>query len=292
MITPIQAESALAVAEAGSFRQASIVTGIGQPVLSAHVRRLEKLLGVRLFERGSGAATRITPEGARLLPSLAAFVESETAIGRFASAIAARRPVSVRVAGHRLGIRYLLPPALAAVRERAPDLVVEVNAFDTVHVIEHLIRGSVDIGFGARATEDAAPEHIEEVELSRSPVVLFCPVGHELAGRAHVGFAELVGQVVIVVKSALSARLVDDVGGGLVVRPTTWSAEDVDIALRMVAEGVGVAPLHRDVEVLAEEHVVAVPLVPELMVSVTMMRAAERARSPEAEALWQRLSER
>ncbi len=292
LITPIQAECALAVAEAGSFRQASIATGIGQPVLSAHVRRLEKLLGVRLFERGSGAATKLTPEGVQMLPSLAAFVESETAIKRFVSAFVGHHPVPVRVGGHRLGIRHLLPRVLAAVREQVPDLVVEVAAADTSRVIEQLLRGSLDVGFGARATGDAAPDHIEEIELSRSPVVLFCPAGHELAGRDHVGFAELVGQAVIVVQSALSARLVDDIAAGLAVRPATSSAEDVDIALRMVAEGVGVAPLHRDVAVLADERVVVVPLQPELMVSVTLLRAADRPRSAEAEALWERLSER
>ena len=129
-------------------------------------------------------------------------------------------------------------------------------------------------------------------EYHRPRVVLFCPLGHELAGRDQVGFAELVGQAVIVVQSALSARLVADVVAGLAVRPATSSAEDVDIALRMVAEGVGVAPLHRDVAVLADERVVAVPLHPELMVSVTLLRAADRPRSAEADALWTRLSER
>ncbi|MEV7550456.1 LysR family transcriptional regulator [Amycolatopsis sp. NPDC089917] len=55
-----------AIADTGSLSRAAIVLGVTQPAVSAQLKRLEKMLGYQLFERGEGSATP-TPMGELLL---------------------------------------------------------------------------------------------------------------------------------------------------------------------------------------------------------------------------------
>ena len=52
----------VALSEARHFRKAAEAMGISQPSLSLQIGNLEKILGVRLVERGRGPVT-LTPEG-------------------------------------------------------------------------------------------------------------------------------------------------------------------------------------------------------------------------------------
>jgi|GEM_PF-4620515 len=68
----------VAVAEAGSFTAASDVLPVSQSGLSQHIRRLESLLGVELFERTT-RSVKLTPTGTRLLPLVVDLVAAEDA---------------------------------------------------------------------------------------------------------------------------------------------------------------------------------------------------------------------
>ena len=58
----------LAVRQEQSFTRAAILIGVSQPTLSIAVTRLEKQIGLRLFERK--APVRLTAAGRALLPLL------------------------------------------------------------------------------------------------------------------------------------------------------------------------------------------------------------------------------
>lgn len=112
MLTERHVEIFVALAEEQHFGAAAQRVGITQPPLSQGLRRLEALLGVRLFDRTRGVA--LTDEGALLLPharrALAALAELREAGAR-------ERADGRRL---RLGLAPEVPPRVAAAVAAAP----------------------------------------------------------------------------------------------------------------------------------------------------------------------------
>jgi len=120
-----QARAFRATAASGSLSAAARELGLTQPTLSRQVAALEENLGITLFER-VGKRLELTDAGRELLAhatrmsaaadamELAATGKSETVEG-FVS-ISATDGIS----------HYLLPPALARIRQAAPGLRIEV----------------------------------------------------------------------------------------------------------------------------------------------------------------------
>src|SRR5690349_24996895 len=79
-----QLEFFVAVAEELHFGRAAERLHIGQPAVSQHVARLERELGVQLFDRTT-RRVRLTGAGRRLLPEAHATL---TAFGRLRAAVA------------------------------------------------------------------------------------------------------------------------------------------------------------------------------------------------------------
>jgi DNA-binding transcriptional LysR family regulator len=107
MLTERHLQIFIALAEEQHFGDAARVVGITQPPLSQGLRRLEALVGAKLFERGAGRV-ELTPAGAALLPHAR---RALTAIGEFHQAAVARDPEGPEI---RLGLAPEVPPAAGA----------------------------------------------------------------------------------------------------------------------------------------------------------------------------------
>jgi DNA-binding transcriptional LysR family regulator len=182
----------LAVAGELHFGRAAERLGITQPPLSTAIKQLEAALGVELLTRTSRrvalteAGAVFAHEAAKVLTSVGVAVDE------------CKRTAA------RIGLRLGWPPDLPlrraqafvrGVRERDSDLRVETRHLRSREQLVRLHAGSLDLAVVYARRSDPA---IEMEPLFRGePLIVLLPVGHPLAGRDHVGPAELSNEVLI-----------------------------------------------------------------------------------------------
>jgi len=156
------AQTFLAVAEQSSFSAAARVLGVGQPTISRRVADLEGRLGCQLFRRGKRGA-ELTEEGRRILPAAEQMARWATEFDRLARGAEAAVAGTVRIAAPPALAVDILGPFAARVRDRLPDVRIEVLAS-----IEHvdLSRGTADVAIRTRAPHEPELESLASLSVS------------------------------------------------------------------------------------------------------------------------------
>jgi LysR family hydrogen peroxide-inducible transcriptional activator len=169
------------------FGAAAAACHVTQPTLSMQLGKLERLLGVTLFDRSRSPA--VPTDVGRLLVEQARVVLREAA-----RLVEVRDAAAGLVAGElRLGViptlaPYLLPRVLPELHRRHPLLELVVEERVTDDVIEGLRRGALDAGIIATAAP--ATDTVERV-LFTEPFVAYVSPSHRLAGQATVRAEDL-----------------------------------------------------------------------------------------------------
>src|SRR5579863_5014046 len=225
----------LAVAEHEHFGRAAEDCGISQPTLSVQIRKLEKLLGVTLFERTSKAVMP-TPACDQLIGHVRAAVAEADEI--LAAASNLRDPLAGRI---RLGIiptlaPYLLPLVFAPLRKALPALEVEPWEDQTTALLKRLHAHELDAAL--LATEVIGPD-LASRPLFDEPFLAALPPEHPLAGRDAIAEADLAQDILVLADGhclrdqALEACGRDGALNG------TLRATSLATLLNMVAAGYG-----------------------------------------------------
>ncbi|MGJ5222331.1 LysR family transcriptional regulator, partial [Bradyrhizobium oligotrophicum] len=119
--------SFLAVSRRGSLSAAARATGLTQPTVGRHIDELEAGLGTALFTRSQAgllpteAATALLPHAEAMEAAFAALVRAAKSGGD---------PLQprgvVRISASEIVGTFVLPPILAGIRGRFPDIVIEL----------------------------------------------------------------------------------------------------------------------------------------------------------------------
>ncbi|MEM7547950.1 MAG: LysR substrate-binding domain-containing protein [Pseudomonadota bacterium] len=134
------------VAELTSFAAAARDLGLPTATVSASVKRLEDILGLRLLERTTRKVS-VTEEGRvyydRIAPLLDDIAEAEAQVGQTAETVAGR----VRIAAPRHLARALLVPKVAGLARAHPDLELDFMLADaSVDMLGEAVDIAVRIG--------------------------------------------------------------------------------------------------------------------------------------------------
>ena len=166
--------------------------GYSPSAVSQQLAQLQKDVKVPLVER-VGRRLRLTEAGevlagqAEILLAQAQYAEESTiaAGGRVAGVI--------RVVGHQVALLNLIAPAIPMLRERYPDLVVEVVDEESEDVLRKLALQEVDLVLYNEYLHIPLPRapELESETLLTEPMRLVLPEGHRLARAATVRLADL-----------------------------------------------------------------------------------------------------
>ena len=246
----------VAVAHEGSFTAAASRLFLSQPSLSVQIRKLERDVGARLFERTSRQIV-LTAAGAALLEhAQVALDQLERGRERVAE-VSDLREGEVRVGVlPSIGAR-MLPGVLAEFRRAHPRVVVRIVEHDVSREFEQLVRsGELDLAI-TRMPLTLSGLHTDV--LVREPVLLLVPAGHRLAGVEEATLVELAGEEIVGMRAGYGLRdLADRLLAEAGVRPrVVLETGQLAILHGMVAAGMGVALLPR----LAAGDGLTVPLV-------------------------------
>ena len=119
----------VAVAEAGSFARAADALGMTQSGVSRAVARLERRIGVRLFQR-TARAIALTDEGRRLRDEVVPLLEGMEAATLAAAGDASTVRGCLRVNVDAAVGNYVIAPRIAEFLMRHPELSVELVVRD------------------------------------------------------------------------------------------------------------------------------------------------------------------
>ena len=255
-------EAFVAVAEELHFGRAANRLQMAQSPLSQTIRRLERELGVTLFDR-STRSVALTPAGEALLPH-AHRVFEELELARQATRAVSGvfyGTVSIGFSGalnHRT-----LPPLTRAVRQRYPEVALKlVGRVMTRDGVAQIEQGALDLAFVSLPLD---PSPLVRTRLvGREPLGIALPVDHPLATEAEVDLVDLAADGFITTPAALGSGLQETglracVDAGFRPR-VVQEITDPFMILTLVAAGVGIALISAEVADIMPSGSVYVPL--------------------------------
>lgn len=204
-----QLEYFVAVAEQMHFGRAAATLSIGQPAVSQQVARLERELGVRLFDRSS-RTLRLTSAGSRFLPEARAVLAAAAHARGVVDDEAVRGAARTLRLGSSAGLGDRLSRVLQALAESLPDTTTELVSAPTRARLERVASGQLDAAF-VRGVTSAPGVELIEVWFDRLLAVL--PASDASSHGESVSLAELATVPLRIVPRQLNPPLVDLVLG-------------------------------------------------------------------------------
>ncbi|MGW0707908.1 LysR family transcriptional regulator [Streptomyces sp. NPDC002643] len=194
------------LAEVEHMTEASLRLNISQPTLSRALARLERKLGVKLFDRHR-SGLRLNKYGEIFRAhALRAMDEIDRGEERIATLVDPDRGSVSLGFVHSFG-GWLIPDLLSRYRKHAPSTSFELcgGACDTV--VDDVRRGNIDIGFVA---PEPAADDLDWFPLGREQLCLDVPPGHAFEGRDHVALADLAHEPMVALGAGFGLRQVTD----------------------------------------------------------------------------------
>lgn len=166
----------VAVAEELHFGRAADRLNMTQPPLSRQIQKLERAIGVQLFERDN-RRVELTAAGSAFLSEARRLLALADNAPDLARRISAGSAGTVRIGFTAASMFAVLPAVLRRIDEGLPDVDVDLYEMVTGEQIEALLAHELDLGV-ARPPFD--PDVFDSRVISREAIVVAVPAGHRL----------------------------------------------------------------------------------------------------------------
>ena len=188
-VTLKQIRAFVCVAQAGSFTTAASQLHLTQSAVSVLISELEAEFGLRLFDRTT-RLVQLTDAGRDFYPVAEKILADLHNALLSSKELVAKKRGRVSIAATPLMASILLPKVIGEYTAMYPNISVTLQD-SLAGLIQQKVRdGTADFGIGT--FERAGRELIAEPFMADT-LVLACPAGHPLAGKASVTWRALAG---------------------------------------------------------------------------------------------------
>ncbi|MEG1767950.1 MAG: LysR family transcriptional regulator [Comamonas sp.] len=251
----------IAVAEELHFNRAAQRLHMAQPPLSQAIRRLEREMGLALFER-TNRSVALTPAGAAFANTARQILQS------LDDGVAQTQRVAQGLEG-LLTLTFIniapyapLLRALRGFRLASPGVAFTMQEATTQQQVQALESGAADIGF-LRTPGTTTPQ-LQFETLLREPICVALPAGHRLAGSAQIALALFKHEAFVASPRPLGPGLHDQLialcqAAGFVPR-VVQQARQMQTLIALVASGFGMALVPASLATGAQHDVVFRPI--------------------------------
>jgi DNA-binding transcriptional LysR family regulator len=238
----------LVVADELHFARAAERLHITQPPLTVAVRRLERELGVRLFDRTTRRVT-LTAAGQAFRDRIQVAVADIDDAAKDVADVAAGKSGKIRVGFVSSASYTTVPEAIRAFRQHRPRVDLVLHPLTSGEQVEQLLDGNLDLGL-IRDPGDVPGLNLEL--LSTEDLVAVLPETHRLAAAEEVRPKDLEGEPMILFPYRLMPGFVARVLRLFDSLPTppmvVQQAIHQETVLGLVAAGLGISVLPESVQ--------------------------------------------
>jgi DNA-binding transcriptional LysR family regulator len=178
----------VAVAEELSFTRAAERLGIAQSPVSEQLKKLERELGVELFERTT-RSVKLTDVGRTFYEEAAALLDASKRAAENARLAGSGKLGRLALAFTGSATYELMPQLVNAYSQRFPNVTLDVRSeMLTPAQVEGLLAGSISVGL---LRPPVSAEGLVVEVLRHEPLIVLLPVTHPLASHVEVDLADL-----------------------------------------------------------------------------------------------------
>jgi DNA-binding transcriptional LysR family regulator len=229
------------VAEELHFRRAAERLHMSQPPLSQQIRALEEEVGATLLLRNQ-RRVELTAAGVVFLERARQILADVEDAARQARRVQRGEVGRLAVGFVGSAMYSFVPDLLRRFGEHAPDVTLRLHEMGTTEQLRQLEDGRLDVGF-LRAARSRPELKIEIV--AEEPVIVALPDLHPLAANPRLTLADLEGQPLILLTSAVAPGLrsalqpaIDRLGGEDTI---VQEVQEMQTVIGLVAAGVGIS---------------------------------------------------
>ncbi len=193
----------MAVWRCCSFSKAAEMVHLTQPTVSTHIRALEDVLGVRLFDR-NGRDVTPTRAGSLLYPYARQILRLSDQAEKEVSLLLGREKGTLEAGGSNIPGQYILPGLLGDFKKIYPDIYMSLRIGDTTSIVASVASGEMEIGVVGAV--------IEKKKLVFEPcfddeLILIVSPDHRFAEFSEVDPNELRGEAFVIREQGSGTRL-------------------------------------------------------------------------------------
>lgn len=175
------------VSDKKSFSRAAASIYLTQPTVSEHIATLEKLLGVKLFDR-VGRKVELTEAGniyykyARKIIDLR--MEAQQVLDSFLGLLRGK----LNIGASTIPGVYIVPRLIGSFARKYPDIKTRIHVADSGEIIEGVVNNDIELGFVGRKPKNKS---LSAIQLISDNLVVALPPNHKWQNKKSISLDEL-----------------------------------------------------------------------------------------------------